>query len=178
MNREELEHAIRAACDVAGDQEVWVFGSQAILGEHPDAPEGVRVSAEADMAPKNFPDRVDKIDGALGELSQFHGTFGFYVHGVSLETVTLPGGWQERTVRVSGRGTTLSMGLCLEAHDLVASKLVAFREKDRDFARILIVERLVSISTLLERIETLEIPEELRSRITAWVSATARAIPD
>jgi len=38
MTRAELEHAIRAACDVAGDPEIWVFGSQAILGEHPDAP--------------------------------------------------------------------------------------------------------------------------------------------
>jgi hypothetical protein len=30
MTREELEHAIRAACDAAGDTEVWVFGSQSI----------------------------------------------------------------------------------------------------------------------------------------------------
>jgi hypothetical protein len=38
MTREELVHAIRAACDVAQDPEVWVFGSQAILGQYPDAP--------------------------------------------------------------------------------------------------------------------------------------------
>lgn len=38
MTREELEHAIRAACDVSGDDEVYVFGSQAILGQYPDAP--------------------------------------------------------------------------------------------------------------------------------------------
>lgn len=65
---EELEHAIRAACDVAEDQEIWVFGSQAILGEYPDAPERLRQSAEADVSPKNYPERVDQIDGALGEL--------------------------------------------------------------------------------------------------------------
>jgi hypothetical protein len=29
MTRLELEHAIRASCDVAGDDEVYVFGSQA-----------------------------------------------------------------------------------------------------------------------------------------------------
>ena len=33
MTRAELEHAIRAACDVSGDDEVYVFGSQAILGD-------------------------------------------------------------------------------------------------------------------------------------------------
>lgn len=46
MTREELEHAIRAACDVADDDEVWVFGSQAILGQYEDAPEELRMSAE------------------------------------------------------------------------------------------------------------------------------------
>jgi len=39
MTREQLEHAIRAACMVTEDSEIWVFGSQAILGEFPDAPE-------------------------------------------------------------------------------------------------------------------------------------------
>ena len=32
MTRDQLEHAIRAACDVAHDTELIVFGSQAILG--------------------------------------------------------------------------------------------------------------------------------------------------
>ncbi len=48
MTRSELEHAIRAACDVSGDHEVYVFGSQAILGQYPEAPERLRQSAEAD----------------------------------------------------------------------------------------------------------------------------------
>ena len=49
MTRGELEHAIRAACDVAGDDEVFVFGSQAILGQYPNAHEALRQSAEADV---------------------------------------------------------------------------------------------------------------------------------
>jgi hypothetical protein len=49
MTREELEHAIRAVCDIAGEEEVVVFGSQAILGQFPDAPEELRQSAEADI---------------------------------------------------------------------------------------------------------------------------------
>jgi len=31
VTRDELEHAIRAACDVADDTAVYVFGSKAIL---------------------------------------------------------------------------------------------------------------------------------------------------
>ena len=51
MTRSQLEHAIRAACTVSEDTEVWVFGSQAILGEHPDAPVALLRSIEVDVAP-------------------------------------------------------------------------------------------------------------------------------
>lgn len=177
MNRTELEHAIRAACDVAGETEVYVLGSQAILGEHPDAPEGLRQSAEVDVTPKHHPERADAIDGALGELSRFHQTFGFYVHGISLDAATLPEGWRERAVRVQNENTYGFTGLCLEAHDLAASKLVAFRDKDRDFVRILLREQLVSPRTLLERIETLPTEsEEVRSRLDRWVESTSNEL--
>lgn len=73
MTRAELEYGIRAACDASGDNEVYVFGSQAILGQYPDAPESLRQSAEADIAPVKATDTVDVIDGNLGELSTFHG---------------------------------------------------------------------------------------------------------
>ena len=36
MTRDQLEHAIRAACDVSEDTELWISGSQAILGEFPN----------------------------------------------------------------------------------------------------------------------------------------------
>ena len=67
MTRKQLEHAIRAACDVAEDTELIIFGSQAILAEHPDAPPELRASIEVDVQPVNRPDAVDLIDGALGE---------------------------------------------------------------------------------------------------------------
>lgn len=92
MTRSELEHAIRAACDVTGDSELWVFGSQAILGSVPDAPAALRKSREVDICPKNHPEKADLIDGALGELSRFDHTHGFYVHGLTIGGVTLPAG--------------------------------------------------------------------------------------
>jgi hypothetical protein len=92
MTRDQLEHAIRAACDVSDDTELWIFGSQAILGEFPDAPASLRASIEVDVQPKNRPEAVDMIDGALGELSMFHETHGFYVHGISIESAMLPEG--------------------------------------------------------------------------------------
>jgi hypothetical protein len=169
VTRSELEHAIRAACDVADDTEVWVFGSQSILGQFPNAPQALRQSVEVDIAPRNHPERVDQIDGALGELSQFHQTHGFYVHGVAIESATLPSDWQLRTVPVPGRGARESTGYCLEGHDLAASKLVAFREKDREFVRVLLAEQMINSSTLLERIASLPMPPAHRDQIAAWV---------
>ena len=175
MTREELEHAIRAACDVSGDDELWVFGSQAILGQYPDAPGSLRQSAEADVVPKNLPDKSDLIDGALGLDSMFHMQHGFYVHGVSLETATLPNGWQDRTVPVSGRGPKPSIGYCVEGHDLAASKLVAFREKDRAFVRTLLVEEMVDPEILIQRIHSLPVDADRKEQLERWVRANESA---
>jgi len=173
MRRDQLEHAIRAACDVSGDTELLVFGSQAILGSHPFAPESLRASIEVDIQPKNLPENTDLIDGALGELSLFHQTHGFYVHGVSIEAAALPHGWDRRTVAVCDlQGTRGNTGYCLEAHDLAASKLVAGREKDRVFVATLLREGLVDGEVLLERVEELPADSELRDSISRWIRAT------
>jgi len=174
MTRDEMEHAIRAACDVANETELWIFGSQAILGQHPKAPPALRQSVEVDVSPKNKPEAAGRIDAALGELSLFHNTHGFYVHGLSLDAVTVPVGWQDRTVLIQTRATRYNRGYCLETYDLAASKLVAFREKDRDFVRTLLVEELIVAGELLCRISMLPVEDEAASRLTQWVEATAR----
>jgi hypothetical protein len=170
---DQLEHAIRAACDVSGDTELLVFGSQAILGSFPDAPESLRASIEVDVQAKNLPEMTDLIDGSLGLESQFHVTHGFYVHGVSIEAATLPRGWAKRTVEVSDPIATRGCkGLCLEAHDLAVSKLVAYREKDRTFVATLLVEKLIDGTVLLERIGLLNVDENTKGRLVRWVERT------
>lgn len=177
MNRAQLEHAIRAACDVAEDTEVWVFGSQAILGEYPQAPRLLLASMEVDIQPKNKPEAVDLIDGTLGEGSLFDTTHGFYVHGVSLEVARLPMGWQNRVRPVQDEiGTRGNVGLCVEAHDLAVSKLAAHRPKDLDFVRTLLLEKLVSAATLQERIDETDLVAALRDTMTAWLLKTRRLI--
>jgi hypothetical protein len=177
VTRKQLEHAIRAACDVSGDTEIWVFGSQAILGEFRDAPESLRASIEVDVQPKNRPDTVDAIDGALGELSQFHETNGFYIHGLLIDGAAFPQGWEHRAKpvvdEISTRGNT---GWCVEAHDLAAGKLAAYREKDRDFVRVLLTEAMIVAKTLIERIHLLKINEQLRERLVLWIQNTAEEL--
>lgn len=173
MTRDQLEHAIRAACDVAEDTEVWVFGSQAILGEFPHAPEDLRTSIEVDMQPKNRPEMADFVDGALGELSQFHKTYDFYVHGLLIDDEVLPQGWQHRAKPVVDEITTGGkIGWCVEAHDLAASKLAVYREKDRDFVRTLLIEGMIVAEILIERINLLKIVEDLRERLLQWMQST------
>lgn len=173
MNREQLEHAIRAACDVSGDDELYIFGSQAILGQYPEAHKQLRQSIEVDLSPKNKPETIDKIDGALGENSSFHQTHGFYVHGVSLETATLPDGWKERTNKVQDYMDENKIGWCVEAHDLATSKLMAFRDKDRAFVRRLLLEGMIDAGKLIKRIQSIDTIKELKEHALSWTKRIA-----
>jgi hypothetical protein len=175
MTREELEHAIRAACDLTGETEMLVFGSQAILGQYPDAPQELRQSAEADMAPRYAVDKVDVIDANLGLDSDFHRTHGFYVHGLPIEAAILPNGWDMRAVPPRNDNTRQNTGWCVEAHDLATSKLVAYRDKDREFVRVLLERKLLKPWKLRQRIG--QLPEDQadpdrRTRLEQWLKHT------
>ncbi len=173
MRYDQLEHAIRAACDVADDTELLIFGSQSILGSFPEAPENLRTSIEVDVQPMNRPEMTDNVDGALGQGSQFHQTHGFYVHGILIEAATLPEGWADRTIAVSHISRTRGhTGYCLEVHDLAASKLVAYREKDRVFVTVLLNEGLIDGHTLLNRIRYLPVSNGVLNRLIRWVKIT------
>jgi len=71
MNREDLEHIIRACGDITDQYEFMIVGSQSILGPIPNPPEMFTMSAEADIYPLNAPELADRIDAAIGEGSQF-----------------------------------------------------------------------------------------------------------
>lgn len=169
MNRAELEHVIRAAAAISGDDEIVVVGSQSILGQFPLAPDELRKSNEADVYPKNKPEMADLIDGSIGELSPFHETFGYYAQGVGPETAVAPAGWQGRLIAVSNANTRGATGWCLEAHDLVLSKYVAGREKDREFAVAALRHGLVDPAELRRRVDDLPIEEAHRAAIRASI---------
>lgn len=172
MTFEEFLHAIRAVAEVASTDEVLVFGSQAILVTMPDAPASLRQSVELDAVAFKHPERWEQIDGALGEDSRFHRAHGFYVHGVGFETAKFPVGWLERCVRVS-LGTPPVTVICPEIHDLAASKLVAARDKDFDYVSVLIKHDYVDTHKLSRRIAKVNVAEETRTRLRAWIGAVA-----
>lgn len=105
MTREELEHIIRASGDITDQYEFVIVGSQSILGAVPRPEDVFTVSMEADIYPLQAPELADRIDGAIGEGSQFHETYGYYAQGVGPETACLPAGWMQRVHRIQNRNT-------------------------------------------------------------------------
>lgn len=74
MRRDQVEHAIRAACQIIGRSEVIVVGSQAILGTFrgDELPHDATMSMEVDILPiSDDADEVerlaDQIEGVAGE---------------------------------------------------------------------------------------------------------------
>jgi uncharacterized nucleotidyltransferase DUF6036 len=169
MKRSELEHLIRAAGSIANDPEIVVIGSQSILGQFPDAPASLLVSAEADVFPLNHPELSDLIDGSIGEGSPFHELYGYYAQGVDERTATLPRGWRERLVRISNPNTLGVTGLCLDVHDLAISKYVAGREKDQQFTRELVKRGMVQRDTLINRERATDLSPQLHKLVKARI---------
>jgi hypothetical protein len=130
-----------------------VIGSQSILASYPEVtlPDELTVSIEADLLPLGGDDDADKIDGAIGEGSHFHETFGVYGQGVGVRTAVLPDGWKDRLVPLVDPSTG-AVGWCLDPHDLCASKLIAGREKDLDFVEAAVVHRLIDARLVDERL--------------------------
>lgn len=176
MRREELEHLIRAAGGITASRRIVVIGSQAILGQFPyNAPPRTTLSMEADLLPIDRPENWELVTGSLGELSPFHNTFGYFGDGVSLNTATLPQGWQDRLIPIDNPNTNGYVGLCLEIHDILISKYCAGRDKDLEFCLAVVQARLVQQATLEERLATTPCDAAVRSRIVARINADFRA---
>ncbi|HSU17875.1 DUF6036 family nucleotidyltransferase [Longimicrobium sp.] len=174
MRRFELEHAIRAACDISDREEVVIVDSQAVLAQFPRAPDEITYSREVDIFADHDPVATDLIDGVLGEFSQFSSTHGFYVHGIGPETAVLPEGWRERLVPVRNENTRGCTGWCLEVHDVAASKLVAGREKDLDYVAALFRHAMIAAAVLDVRIAALPVPEDRRAHLARVAARLAR----
>ncbi len=80
MRRQQLEHAIRTACQIIQHTEVIVVGSQAILGTYDESqlPAAATMSIEVDILPiadtnAETARLADLIEGVAGEFSSVRG---------------------------------------------------------------------------------------------------------
>lgn len=114
MTRAQLEHIVRAAGVIADVGEILVLGSQSVLGTWPSPPHPMDVSREADVFPLGAPEKADLISGAIGEVSQFDATFGYYAHGLPPSACPLPSGWEQRLVAFRNENTRGVTAQCLD----------------------------------------------------------------
>lgn len=144
MKRQELERVLRAASQIAQESDILVIGSQSILGAilEDRLPAAATASIEVDVAFFDDPDdaKADRVDGAIGELSPFHETFGYYAQGVSVSTAVLPAGWRQRLDEAGREGVAVALhevqGTRTElifdraSHAYLGTRTVALRDGD------------------------------------------------
>jgi hypothetical protein len=178
MTREELEHIIRASGDITEQYEFVIVGSQSMLGSVPNPENVFTVSMEADIYPLQAPDLADKIDGAIGEGSQFHQRFGYYAQGVGPETATLPKDWMQRVHRIQNGNTNDRVGYCLDVLDLFLAKAAAGREKDREFCMALFEHNYITPAQVLKVVPTMPLDEKEQRALRATIRRWAKAVRD
>ena len=160
MNRAQLAHALRAAAELLTESEFVVVGSAAILGSFPETlmTDALMMSTEVDLLPPDDPaeEKAIALDGAQGELSKFHELHGFYIDGASVNTSRSPSGWENRVVPFAPLAAEGAVGWCLSALDLVATKAVAGRTKDRRFVIAALRQRLTDAASVVSLIPTID----------------------
>ncbi|MFI6361363.1 DUF6036 family nucleotidyltransferase [Nocardia sp. NPDC050630] len=185
MRRDQLEHAIRTACQIIGRPEVIVVGSQSILGTFDEAqlPADATMSLEIDILPIASDNAetarlADLIEGVAGEFSPFEDLHGFSIDGVDMTTSALPDGWRNRLVKVQNANTAAPSGepqftgWCLDKEDLCVAKLCAFREKDQNFVAALLGAGLVAPGLIAERLPA--VPDSHKpaaDRALGWIGS-------
>lgn len=170
MKKQQVDHVLRAAGRITGENVFIIIGSQALHGKHPDLADEILTSFEVDLIATGHVDRTEWLN-VIGVDSQFHETYGYYADAVDSQTATLPKGWKGRLVRLPAGDTDGVRGLCLDPHDLAIAKYSAFREKDLVFTRELARRGVTSKEQLLELLEQTKLSDELRARILARIAA-------
>jgi hypothetical protein len=170
MKWEHLAHVLRASAAITQDASFVVIGSQAVLLSHPNAPEDLLLSNELDLYPAVHPERADLIEGAIGQLSTFHDTFGYYADGVGPDTAVMPADWMQfsRLHYIGDLTVTVP-----DLHDLAVSKCVAGRDKDAHWVAALLRHRMIELPRFIERLRALDPTQHDTERLVAWAQRRA-----
>ena len=113
------------------------------------------------------------IDGAIGEGSQFHETYGYYAQGVGPDTAILPKDWMTRVHRVQNNNTNGRVGYCLDVLDLFLAKAAAGRDKDREFCMAPLEYNYLTPAKALEMVQTMLLASlkfmKVRAKCRGWL---------
>lgn len=133
MRREDLRLLFARARDLCGETDYVVLGSLAALGHAGELPPRMAASLDVDAFCKSDPGRIFELGRALGQGSPFEAEHGYYLDPISPRVATLPGGWDERLLRIQ-----LDPELAawfLEPNDAAVSKYARMEPRDREWIR-------------------------------------------
>lgn len=170
MTKLEFEDLLRQAGEVARDFDFFLIGSQALRGICPAIPRDFPKTIEADLYPRRHPQTWMILRKKLGSDSTFSRRNGYYLDCTDPAVATLPDGWAERLIPFRTPRTGGVTAWCLEPHDLFASKLVAWREKDQQFLRAMLKHQFAKPAVVLRRIEDLPVAPERRAVLRQHVA--------
>ena len=180
MKRDDLRRLFSEARKLVGETDYVVIGSLAALGYSGEVPARMAMSVDVDAWCKSDPPRVFELAHTLGQGSAFEARHGYYLDPVSPRIATLPGGWEERLVRIE-----LEPGLAvwfLEPNDAAVSKYARLEPRDREWIRAGLSGGILSLAILEARFEHttfLDADESTRARAALdedrqWTRRTRR----
>lgn len=160
MKKSQLDHVLRAAREITGEDRFIIIGSQSLHAKGIDV-DNFLTSIEADIYIPGNKQKTELLN-SIGEGSRFHETFGYYADPVDDRTAVLPSKWKGRLVNLPPGDTHGAKGLCLDPHDMAVSKYIAGREKDMQLLDSLVRIGLLNEDTLLERLSETHVDEARR----------------
>ena len=182
MNREELEHCLRAVADVTDKRELYLAGSNSVLAHFPEdvIPAVCLEEAEVDVATvEDTEENSYVISSTFWEGSDFVEMYGIEIDGIQLDEIALPNGWQDRLKLIEitpPYDDSLISVYALDIYDVAASKTVAHREKDRRWLKALFDANLVSMGEVADRLNEMDLDFEhfmsLRKSLQAIVDGS------
>ena len=173
MNRAKLAHVVRAVAAITEHKHFVIVGSATVLLQARNIPAAMLNTNEIDIYSPDAQDEeffADLVEGSIGPGSHFDRTFKYHGDGVSSRTASLPSDWRGRASLVTNLGIADVEVVVPDLNDIALAKMVAWREKDRDWLKAGVRALILSPTAMRERaprLPAMETPaDEIERRLT------------
>ena len=161
MRPGRIEHLLRAAANVTGQNKFVLVGSAAVIVRRRKLPADMMVTPEIDIYAPDAEDIEavsEMIDSNIGQGSRFHDEFGYYGDGVSPATAKMPSDWQTRAIEYQGVECPGIIAIVPEENDVALAKLAAWREKDQDWLSQGVKYKIIFLMSMIGRVDRMPEP--------------------
>lgn len=147
----DIEELLQEAARLSNHRNFVIVGSLSILGTAVRPPERMVLSTDVDLFTKSDPARVFvEISESLSDGSAWAREHAVHADPVSPAIIAAPEGWESRLIPLP-----LSNGITawfMDANDAACAKLIRGSENDVRWVTAGIVERILSLPAILERL--------------------------